>query len=70
MLSWDRVEGATAYRVKLSTDSGFTTSLANVTTVNNKWVPSMQLPMDQTIYWRVWSGTVRDRGLRPVGVHP
>ena len=57
VLSWDRVDGAASYRVQLSTDSNFGSLLANVTTVNNKWAPQTQLPMDQTIYWRVWSGT-------------
>ncbi|HET6562765.1 MAG TPA: Ig-like domain-containing protein [Marmoricola sp.] len=51
-LAWDRVAGATSYRVQLSDSPEFTTLPYNVTTTNNKATPTVQLPFGE-VWWRV-----------------
>lgn len=61
VLTWDRVGGAASYQVQVSENASFESGslLANVTTVNSRFVPPRTLPVDTTIWWRVMarSGT-------------
>ena len=52
VLQWDRVAGATSYRVEVDDSSDFASQLYSTTTVNRRVVPSRQLPVGE-IYWRV-----------------
>ena len=54
-LSWDRVPSAVSYTVEVYKSSSFAVAdrLGTATTVNPQWVPTFQLPMDTTIWWRV-----------------
>jgi hypothetical protein len=52
VLQWDRVAGATSYRVEVDDSADFASQLWNATTVNRRVVPSRQLPVGE-IYWRV-----------------
>lgn len=52
-LAWERSSATAKYDVQLSTSSAFTTTLDSVTaTVNDQYVPDVQLP-NGTVYWRV-----------------
>ena len=55
--TWTAVEGATSYRLQVSGDIGFTTTVVNITTPNVSYTPTLptsttQFP-DGTWYWRV-----------------
>ncbi|MBA2954635.1 hypothetical protein GON03_09900 [Nocardioides sp. MAH-18] len=52
ILSWDRVVGATAYDVQVSQSPSFSPTLASVSTVNDEYVPVVQLPAGE-VWWRV-----------------
>lgn len=52
ILSWARVPGATAYDVQVARSASFSPTLATVTTVNDEYVPTVQLPVGE-IWWRV-----------------
>lgn len=52
ILSWDSVAGAAKYRVQVSTDPGFNTTVYNQLTVAHTATPPDNLP-DTTLYWRV-----------------
>ncbi|MGN0064546.1 MAG: Ig-like domain repeat protein [Nocardioides sp.] len=61
-LSWDHVMGASDYQVQMDDTSDFsspivlnTTSTPGVTTKNNTYVPTVQLPLGQ-VHWRVRAG--------------
>ncbi len=81
VLSWDRVPGATQYDVELSPTSEFSTTLAKVSTVNEQYVPSVQIPTGE-LWWRVRAKTgttpggwtigsfTRDAAAAPVAVRP
>jgi large repetitive protein len=52
VLSWDRVDTATSYRVQGSETAGFTSLVFNQSTTNNRYVPTRVLK-EGTLYWRV-----------------
>lgn len=52
ILSWKSVAGATNYRVQISTDAAFSSTVYNQLTVANTATPPTDLP-DGTLYWRV-----------------
>ena len=52
VLTWDRDDAATGYRVEMSLSPTFDTTIFTVNTTNHQTVPTKQLPMS-TIYWRV-----------------
>ena len=53
-LSWGAVSGAADYRVQVSTDAGFGTTLFDLTVAGTSWTPSSDLP-EGTVYWRASS---------------
>ena len=53
-LAWGNVSGASEYRVQVSTDMAFTTTLFDVTVATAGWTPTADLP-ESTIYWRASS---------------
>ncbi len=53
-LSWGSVSGASSYRVQVSSNSGFTSTLADTTVTSPLYVPGTDLP-EGRIYWRVAS---------------
>ena len=52
VLQWNRVAGATAYEVQVSTSPGYGTLLWSTVTANRRATPNVQLP-GGTIHWRV-----------------
>ena len=52
MLSWDRVDSATSYRVQGSETAGFSSLVFNQSTTNTSYVPTRVLK-EGTLYWRV-----------------
>ena len=50
VLSWDALTGSTSYTAEVYDGA---TKLASVSTVNSKWVPTIQLPTGHTLTWRV-----------------
>ena len=51
---WAAVNGATSYRLQVSTDIGFTTQIVNLTTPNTSYTPTgANVFPDGTWYWRV-----------------
>lgn len=52
VLSWNRVASATSYTVEYSLDSNFDTGVTRITTVNQRYVPTRQLPQGQ-MWWQV-----------------
>jgi hypothetical protein len=54
-LAWDRVDGATGYDVQVSANGSFSPTLWTGSTVNLQIVPTVQIPADSTVWWRVRS---------------
>lgn len=52
-LRWQAVDGATQYRVQISSDIAFTTFAVNLTTPNPFYISPSVLLADGTWYWRV-----------------
>lgn len=52
-LIWEPVSGAASYRVQLSSDSTFTTSILDSTGLNDTSITISQLSMDTRYFWRV-----------------
>lgn len=52
ILSWDRVPGATGYEVQVARTAAFSPTVVSVTTVNDEYVPSVELPAGE-LWWRV-----------------
>ncbi|HZC51967.1 MAG TPA: Ig-like domain-containing protein, partial [Mycobacterium sp.] len=52
VLMWQPVSGAAKYRVQVSTDLGFSSTVYDQVTVSNAATPPTDLP-DGTLYWRV-----------------
>jgi hypothetical protein len=51
---WAAVQGATSYRLQVSSDIGFTSTIVNITTPNTTYTPtSAGVFSDGTWYWRV-----------------
>jgi hypothetical protein len=51
---WAAVSGATSYRLQVSSNIGFTTTIVNITTPNTTYTPtSSSVFSDGTWYWRV-----------------
>jgi hypothetical protein len=50
---WTPVQGASNYRVQVSTDPSFGTLLTNVTTRSTGYVSTTTYPAQSTLYWRV-----------------
>jgi hypothetical protein len=51
---WNPVAGATKYRLMISTDTAFTTSVVNITTTNTSYTPTAATAFaDGTYYWKV-----------------
>jgi len=53
VLSWERVREATGYDVEVSGSSQFSSIVSSATTTNNSYVPTVQLPGDSDLFWRV-----------------
>jgi large repetitive protein len=55
ILQWNRVSGATSYKVDISNDDSFATGVVSYTTVNRRLVPTTQLKSTVLgeIFWRV-----------------
>ncbi len=55
---WTAVAGATSYRLQVSNNIGFTTTILNITTPNTTYSPTSAAPFsDGTWYWRVQAET-------------
>ena len=52
VLSWTRVPGATQYEVQVSRVADFATTLLSTSTVNDQYVPMVQMPAGE-VWWRV-----------------
>jgi hypothetical protein len=52
ILSWSRVADATSYDVQVAKTSSFSPTVASVSTVNDEYVPVVQLPVGD-VWWRV-----------------
>ncbi len=52
--SWDMVEGADSYRLQVSTDPNFGSTMINITTPMNSYTPQDSLPIAD-YYWRVFT---------------
>jgi hypothetical protein len=50
---WTPVQGASSYRLEVSTDPSFGTLLTNVTTKSTAFVSTTIYPAQSTLYWRV-----------------
>jgi peptide/nickel transport system substrate-binding protein len=50
---WPAVTDATAYQVQIATASNFSTLLMSLTSPTNTVIPTADLPLNKTIYWRV-----------------
>jgi hypothetical protein len=50
---WEDVTGATTYTIQVSLSSGFSTKLTNRTTSSSSYLPTVNLPVGVTLYWRV-----------------
>lgn len=60
VLSWDRVTGAADYDVQVSKAADFASTLLNVSTVNARYVPVVELPTGE-LWWRVRARMGSDR---------
>jgi hypothetical protein len=81
VLSWGRVQGASQYDVQVSRTADFATTLATSSTVNDRYVPTVEMPVGE-VWWRVrakqgsttgeWTTSSFERDLRaaPVPVQP
>ena len=52
---WDDVAGATGYRIQISNNVGFTSTLTNATVTSSTYTRTSDLPFGVTLYWRVRS---------------
>ncbi|MDO9302828.1 MAG: hypothetical protein Q7T89_15685, partial [Anaerolineales bacterium] len=50
---WDDVEGASYYSIQISTTSTFTSTLVNITASSSTFTPTVDLPANTALYWRV-----------------
>jgi hypothetical protein len=55
---WDDVPGADEYRIQISNNAGFTSTLANATVTSSTYTRTTDLPFGVTLYWRVRSDGV------------
>jgi len=66
---WGDVSGATSYTIQIATSTSFGTFLVNVKVNNSTYTPTVNLPKNKNIFWRVrangpngpsnWSTTFR-----------
>lgn len=61
LLQWNRVPGATAYDVEVSSSSTFGTTVWKTTTVNRRATPPVQVPSG-AVWWRVRTVSASERG--------
>ena len=47
------VDGATSYKIQVSTSSSFGTKLISVKVLDSTFTPTTNLPKNKTLYWRV-----------------
>jgi hypothetical protein len=52
---WNAVSGATTYTIEVSTSSTFSTLLINVKVGSTTYIPTVTLPGNKKLYWRVMS---------------
>ncbi|MEW6239330.1 MAG: glycoside hydrolase domain-containing protein [Chloroflexota bacterium] len=52
-LDWEDVAGATNYTIQVSLSSTFSTKLVSKTALTSSYVPTVNLPVGVTLYWRV-----------------
>lgn len=52
ILTWSRVPTATSYDVQVARTSSFSSTVVSVSTVNDEYVPVVQLPLGE-LWWRV-----------------
>lgn len=52
---WDDVPGADDYRIQISNNIGFTSTLTNATVTSSTYTRTTDLPFGVTLYWRVRS---------------
>jgi hypothetical protein len=52
-LDWEDVVGATNYTIQVSLSSTFSTRLVSKTALTSSYVPTVNLPVGVTLYWRV-----------------
>jgi hypothetical protein len=50
---WDDMAGATYYSIQISTTNTFTTTLVNTTAPASTFTPTVDLPANTALYWRV-----------------
>jgi len=50
---WNAVSGATSYTIEVSTSSSFSTLLINVKVGSTTYIPTITLPGNKVLYWRV-----------------
>jgi len=50
---WDDVNGATYYSIQISTTNTFTSTLVNTTAPSSTFTPTVDLPINTALYWRV-----------------
>jgi CSLREA domain-containing protein len=55
---WDDVPGADDYRIQISNNVGFTSTLTNATVTSSTYTRTADLPFGATLYWRVRSDGV------------
>ena len=51
--NWENVPGATSYPIKVSKNITFTSLVVNKTVVPSTYTPTINLPANITLYWRV-----------------
>ena len=51
--SWTQVNVASSYTIQISTSSTFSTTFINTKTSGTSYTPSINLPANKVLYWRV-----------------
>ena len=53
MLDWQDVDGASSYRIQISTKSSMGRPFVNTNVIGSEYLPTSDLPNTATLYWRV-----------------
>jgi hypothetical protein len=51
--SWNTVSGASSYTIQISTSSAFSSLLINIKASGTSYLPTIDLPLNKVLYWRV-----------------